>query len=200
LAREEADKLAQNYVQNEHVLLALTQSETSYAAQLLKQKGVSPDKLRLHIKTLPQPMEPHTPARESKESPPEAKLIQAVGELVSHGKGQEALQLLDDFMTEPGQDRKLRMRLMGGFAAITALQIGDLKTARRYCEERLAYTPDDPWALYALADCLARQGETNEARRLAAECHRAALLLGDERGKAIVELVEKRFPELKERS
>ena len=69
--------------------------------------------------------------------------------------------------------------------------------ARRYCEERLAYTPD-PRVLYELADVLARQDETTEARQRATECRRAAALLGSERGKAIIKLVEKRFPELKE--
>lgn len=200
LAREEAEKLGQRYVQNEHVLLALVQSESSYAVQLLKQKGLSADKLRFQIKTLPQPKEALKPIRESKESPPEVELIRSVGELVSGGKGQEALQLLDDFMAEPGQDRKLRMRLMGHFAAITALQIGDLKTAQRYCEERVAYTPEDPMALYALADCLARQGQIDEARRRAADCRKAALSRSDNIGKSVVELIQKRFPELKERS
>jgi tetratricopeptide (TPR) repeat protein len=197
LATEEADKLGQRYVQNEHVLLALVQSESSYAARLLKEKGVSPEKLRPHIKTLPQPKDAHKPTRESNESSPEVKLVRTVGELVSQGQGQKALHVLDGFMAEPGQDREMRMRLMGGFAIITALQIGDLKTARRYCEERLAYAPDDAMALYTLADCLARQGETDEARRRATECLGAASSRGDERGKGIVELVEKRFPELR---
>jgi len=62
---------------------------------------------------------------------------------------------------------------------------------------RLPYAPQDPMALFALADCLARQGETGEATRRAADCHRAALSQGDERGKSILELVERRFPELK---
>ena len=109
------------------------------------------------------------------------------------------MQFLDDFIAEPGQDRKMRMMLMGHFAAITALQIGDFKTAQRYCEECVTYTPEDPMALYALADCLARQGKTDEARQRAAACRKAALLRSDEIGKGLVELVEKRFPELKER-
>jgi ATP-dependent Clp protease ATP-binding subunit ClpA len=111
LAREEADKVNQKYVQNEHVLLALIQS-TSFAAQLLNQKGLSADKLRLHIRTLPQPEEGHNPATESKESRAEVELIRKVGEFVSRGKGPKALQMLDDFMSEPGQDRKLRVRMM----------------------------------------------------------------------------------------
>jgi tetratricopeptide (TPR) repeat protein len=197
LAREEANKLGQTYVQNEHIMLALLQSDSSYAAQILTERGLSADKLRLHTRTLPQPKEALRPANESKEPGAEVELIQAVFELVNRGEGQKALRLLDDFMGERGQDRALRVRSMGGFAAIIALQIGDLKAARRYCEECLTYASDDAMALYRLTDCLARQGETDEARRRAAECHIAASSRGDERGKRIVELVERRFPELK---
>jgi Flp pilus assembly protein TadD len=176
----------------------VAQSESSYAAQLLKQKGFSADKLRLQIKVLPEE-KVQEPKRNSKEASAEERkfleTIRRVGELVSRGEGRSALQSLDDFMAEPGQDRQLRMSLLH-FAAVTAMQIGDLKTAQRYCEERLSYTPQDPMALYALADCLAWQGETNDAARRAADCRRAALSQG-EHGKGIVELVEKRFPELK---
>lgn len=55
-------------------------------------------------------------------------------------------------------------------------------------------------ALYALADCLARQGQIDEARRRAADCRKAALSRSDNIGKSVVELIQKRFPELKERS
>jgi ATP-dependent Clp protease ATP-binding subunit ClpA len=41
MATEEAEKLGQRYVQNEHVLVALVQSANSYAAQLLKEKDIS---------------------------------------------------------------------------------------------------------------------------------------------------------------
>ena len=68
---------------------------------------------------------------------------------------------------------------------------------RRYCEELLAYNPGDPMALYALADCLAQQGETSKAREYAAKCHQLALARGDELGRGLVELLEKRFPEIK---
>ena len=53
LATQEADSAGQRYVRNEHILLALAQANTSYAAQLLKEKGLSTHKLRLHIKTFP---------------------------------------------------------------------------------------------------------------------------------------------------
>jgi hypothetical protein len=52
-------------------------------------------------------------------------------------------------------------------------------------------------ALYVLADCLARQGETDEARRRAADCRKAALSQGEMVRKVMVELLEKRFPDFK---
>jgi predicted Zn-dependent protease len=100
-------------------------------------------------------------------------------------------------MAEAGQDRKLRMRSLGHFAAFMAVEVGDLNAARRYCEELLTDSPDDTMALYALADSLARQGETDEAKRRAAECRRAAFSQGEPAGKLMVELLEKRFPDLK---
>jgi ClpA/ClpB-like protein len=196
LATEKAEEFSHRYVENKHVLLALVESESSYAAQLLRGQGLVAEKLRPQIKALPQPPEVHRPAGGS-ETSPESELARRVLEFVHRGEGQSALQLLDHYMAEPGQDRKLRMRLMGGFAAITAAQIGDLKTERHYCEECLAYTPEDPMALYHMADCLARQGETDEARRRAVDCRKAASLQGNEIGRAIVALIEKRFPELK---
>jgi ATP-dependent Clp protease ATP-binding subunit ClpA len=47
LAEGKADKLGHRYIRNEHLLLGLVESESSYAAQLLKQKDISAEKLRL---------------------------------------------------------------------------------------------------------------------------------------------------------
>jgi Flp pilus assembly protein TadD len=81
--------------------------------------------------------------------------------------------------------------------ANTALQLDDFCTARRYCEETVAYNPEDPMTLYVLADCLDQQGETDEARRRVADCRRVALSLGDDHGKIILRMVEIRFPDFK---
>ncbi len=197
LATEEAKKLNQGLVRNEHVFLALVQCRNSYAAQLLVQKGLSADRLRVHIRALPPST--HAPSTEVAESPDATELRQTilrVSTLVGQGKGRKALKLLDDYFGEPGQDRKLRMGFLGQFAAIQAKQAGDLKAARRYCEELLSYDPQNPLALYALADCLEQQGEADEARKCASDCRKIALSRGDEIGKGVVELVERRFPEL----
>jgi tetratricopeptide (TPR) repeat protein len=197
LAEAEADKLGDRYIRNEHLLLGLVESEDSFAAELLIKKGLSAEKLRLQIKALPQSSDVEEPARRSNRPPAETDLICRVNEFVSRREGQSALQLLDDYMGEAGQDRKLRMCSLGSFAARTALHLGDFSTARRYCEEKVAYTPEDPMAFYALADCLDQQGETDEARRRVADCRRAASSRGDEYGKVILRMVEIRFPDCK---
>jgi hypothetical protein len=197
LAEAEADKLDHLYIRNEHLLLGLVESGDTFAAELLTKKGLSAEKLRMQIKALPQSTDVEEPARRSNRPPEETDLICRVNEFVIRREGQCALQLLDDYMGEAGQDRRLRMCSLGHFAANTALQLSDFSAARRYCEENLAYTPEDPMALYVLADCLNQQGETDEARRRVADCRRVALSLGDEYGKIILRMVEIRFPNFK---
>jgi tetratricopeptide (TPR) repeat protein len=193
LAEAEADKLDHRYIRTEHLLLGLVESGDTFAAELLTKKGLSAEKLRMQIQALPI----EEPAGRSTRPPVETDLICRVNEFVIRREGQSALQLLDDYIGEAGQDRKLRMCSLGHFAANTALQLGDFSTARRYCEEYAAYTPEDPMAFYALADCLDQQGETDEARRCVADCRRAALSRGDEYGKIILRMVEIRFPNFK---
>ena len=193
LAEAAADQLGHQYIRNEHVLLGLVESGDCYAGELLTKKGLSAENLRMQIKAMPQPAEP---TRRSNRSPAEIELIRRVEELVSRREGQSALQLLEDYMAEAGQDRKIRICSLGHFAALTALHLGDFSTARRYCEENVAYTPEDPMAFYALADCLDQQGEADEARRCVADCRRAALSRG-EYGKIILRMVEIRFRDFK---
>jgi hypothetical protein len=193
LAEAEADKLDHRYIRNEHLLLGLVESGHTFAAELLTKKGFSAEKLRMRIQALPV----EEPAQRSTRPPVETDLIRRVNEFVIRREGQRALQLLDDYMGEAGQDRKLRMCSLGHFAANTALQLGAFSTARRYCEEYAGYTPEDPMAFYALADCLDQQGETEEARKRVAECRRAALSRGDEYGKILLRMVEIRFPTFK---
>ena len=190
LAEAEADKLDHRYIRTEHLLLGVVESGDTFAAELLTKKGLSAEKLRMQIQALPI----DEPAWRSTRPPVETELICRVNEFVSRREGQSALQLLDDYMGEAGQDRNLRMCSLGHFAANAALQLGDFSTARRYCEKYAASTPEDPMAFYALADCLDQQGETHEARRRVADCRRTALSRGDEYGKIILRMVEIRFP------
>ena len=49
---EEAERLADRQIRNQHLLLGLMRVEGSYAAQMLKQKGLDPTNLRLRIAEL----------------------------------------------------------------------------------------------------------------------------------------------------
>ena len=50
LATEEAGKLGHRYVENEHVLLAVAQSESTFVASLMRRYGFSPEEFRMQIK------------------------------------------------------------------------------------------------------------------------------------------------------
>jgi hypothetical protein len=65
-----------------------------------------------------------------------------------------------------------------------------------YCEQRLALNPDDPMALFSMSDCLALQGEMDEAKKYASRCYRLSLLRGDAAGQGMAEAIQKRFPNL----
>jgi hypothetical protein len=205
LAVEEADCANQRHIENEHILLALIQFE-SYAAGILKDRGFSVDKLRRRIAALP---ESASSGSVPKRNLPPAEIelvkkvtetIRRVAESMGHGNFQDALRLLEEFMAEPGQDRKNRMLYLGYFAVETASRVGDLETARRYCEEMLSYSPENPMVLYAIAECLATQSETDQARQYVARCRALALSPGNKLGEHLIPLLdslEKRFPDLK---
>lgn len=196
MATENAGKLAHRHVQNEHAFAGPRAvgelcGSVSQAKRPVRRQTSTANKCLAETKEVQETT--RTSRQVTAEESKFLETIRRVGELVSGGEGQKALQPLDAFMAEPGEDRQHLLH----FAAVTALQIGNLEAVRRYCEERLPHKPGDAMALYSQADCLARQGETDEARRRAAECLRAASPRRDERGKGIVELVENRFPELK---
>jgi len=185
LAAEEADKLADRGIRNGHILLGLLRLKDSYAAQLLRQRGLAVEKVRPQIAALA----PDDAAREeqtrkllqeeagkwvgpthaAKELLLEAELRQQilettrrVGELLTRGQGRKALEVLGDFMATPGQDRNLKVRLLGHFAAATALHVvADIETARHYCRGTLGPQSGGPnGALYTRRMfCSARPSE-----------------------------------------
>jgi tetratricopeptide (TPR) repeat protein len=213
LASEEAVRLADSFVRNQHLLLGLLRTEDCLAAELLRRMGLSLDSVRgrlasftLEGSILKESVREAPKTSAARESLGDSSLRQLVletigrvGELSKSGKQRKALSLLDDLMAKPGEDRSLRIRHFAPIAAATAHSIGDLELVRRYCEQTLESDPEDPLALFDLASCLAEQGKRNEARRCAAKCYDRSLARNDEAGRGLVELIQKKFPELKER-
>jgi Tfp pilus assembly protein PilF len=68
-------------------------------------------------------------------------------ELLKNQQDSEALQLLDEFLTEATQQNWGEwIRVLSGVAAVVAEHRGDLDAARRYYELRLPYVSDNDCA------------------------------------------------------
>ncbi len=66
LAAEESDRLGQRHIGTEHVLVALLRVEGSLAAQLLRERGLKPEAIRVQLAKAPgaaSPKAPHEPNR-----------------------------------------------------------------------------------------------------------------------------------------
>jgi tetratricopeptide (TPR) repeat protein len=199
LAAEEADDLGQHRIENEHILLGLLHVGRSSAARLLEEKGLTADTLRANVLARQEKArEPEVaipfPASTQSVDPNQGKVFQHITELMKRGKNQKALKLLDEYMSEPVEGRILRVRTHSLLASVISRKVGDLERAKHYCEQAVAHSPDDPIALYALADCLELQGQAKEAAELAAKCYELSAARADVIGKGMIELLEKRFP------
>ncbi len=82
-------------------------------------------------------------------------------------------------------------------ASNTARSLGDFATVKRYSELLLANDPDDAMALFALGDCLEELGEMETAKKYAMKCYERGLAMEGVLGNSIIELLEKRFPDIK---
>src|SRR5258708_35081463 len=123
LAEGEADRFGHRYIRNEHILLELVESGDCYAGELLRQKGLSAEKLRLQIKALPQPPDAQEHRWRYKNTA-ESELIRRVGELISQQEGQSALQLLDDYMAEAAQVRQPSISSLSPLSAPPGVPVG----------------------------------------------------------------------------
>jgi ATP-dependent Clp protease ATP-binding subunit ClpA len=61
LAAEESDRLGHRHIGTEHVLVALLRVEGSFAARLLRERGLKPDEIRVQLANVPSPVSPKAP-------------------------------------------------------------------------------------------------------------------------------------------
>jgi tetratricopeptide (TPR) repeat protein len=118
-------------------------------------------------------------------------------DLSKSGQYDEAFRLLDVVIAEAVEERNSsRVLMLCHHAAILSQRKGDLPLRRHYYEQSLAYSPENPMALYGLADAAHEEGRAEDARRYAERCHRAILQTNDEivrRG--LLDLVLTRWPD-----
>jgi Tfp pilus assembly protein PilF len=115
----------------------------------------------------------------------------------TNGEFAKALKVLDDALAEAvNQNNPHWVRILSHHAAAICDYMGNLDLAASYYKLSLAHAPDNPMALYGLADVLFKQGETQDARQYALRCYVSSVRLGGRESRAFAELLAKRWPEL----
>ena len=120
-------------------------------------------------------------------------------ELWKRGQHQEALKILDDSIAKAKQEnRGLWVKILSRHASVISGSLGDLGLERRYCEQVLAYQPDDALALFGLADVLFRQSQPDLAKRYAAKSYALVAHSNTDMDRGLAELLTKKWPEVGE--
>jgi tetratricopeptide (TPR) repeat protein len=114
------------------------------------------------------------------------------------GENQEALKLGDDAIAEAIQEgRNSWILTLSHHAAIICRHMGNLDLAQHYYEQSLAYSPENPRALYGLADISLERGEPETAKEFAKRSYEAILHGDDDIVKAgVLDLIVEQWPEI----
>ena len=106
--------------------------------------------------------------------------ITASAELVSLADGDKALRLVDDAIAlAVGEHDNGWVIVLNHHAAIIANFLGKAELVKHYYQESLAFSTENPRALYGLTKVAKNQGDLALAREYAARCHKA-LMEGDD--------------------
>lgn len=125
------------------------------------------------------------------------RIVNESSALSRAGQNQTALKLLDESITAAAREnRNSWVRVLSRHAAVISDSMGDLRLLRHYCEQSLTHSPDDPGALYGMADVLIREGQADSARHYASNAYRLSAQRGAEADRSLIELILKRWPEI----
>jgi len=206
MAAEEARRLNEDRICNEHLLLGILRLDACEASNLLKRKGVNITGARSIIADLRSQIPPSKNSGSfwhfrlkslfSKQDE-EAALLRRIARLVKSGRGRKALGLIDAYLDEQAEDNADRVRKFAPQAAAIARAIKDVSLARKYYEMALKDSSENVPSLYGMADVLEAQGDFQTAKEYAVRCYRLALTSEDRLNQGFIDLLEKRFPNLK---
>jgi Tfp pilus assembly protein PilF len=92
--------------------------------------------------------------------------INASAELWKLGKQQSAVKVLDEAIAYwvQGRRQKSSVRTLCHHAAELCRSAGNLSLVKHYYQQSLTHNPDDPIALYGLAEVALEQGDTDRRR------------------------------------
>jgi hypothetical protein len=118
--------------------------------------------------------------------------------LSKSGQHQEALRLMDEVIAEAIEEGDyLSLYILIDHAALLNGKGRDRSVVKHHYEQYLASSPENPRALYGLADVAMEEGQPEIAKQYAKRCYHAILRSDDEKVKRdLLDLVLERWPEL----
>jgi tetratricopeptide (TPR) repeat protein len=118
--------------------------------------------------------------------------------LLDLGRHEEAFRLLDDSIAEAIKEGEREwVSILCHHATVLCTQRHDLPLRKHYFERSLVSNPEDPMALYGLADAALEEGQPDIAKQLAQRCYRAIMRVDNELvKKGLLDLVLKSWPEV----
>jgi Tfp pilus assembly protein PilF len=127
-----------------------------------------------------------------------AQAMRASTELLQAEQYEEALELLENALnaaTKAGEKGSW-IPTVCNHAAVIADFAGRDDLIKRYYERSLAYDEENPRALYGLAKVFLEQGDAQLAKAYATKCHAVVMRRADRKGRGLLDLISKRWPEL----
>jgi hypothetical protein len=125
--------------------------------------------------------------------------INASAELWKAGEQQKALALLDDaiaYWIQAGKPSS-SIRTLCHHAAVLCDSARDLRLVKHYYEQSLTYSPDNPIALYGLAEVALQQGDADLAKHYAKRSYDATVQGDDEMAKqGLLDMIVKKWPDI----
>lgn len=100
--------------------------------------------------------------------------------LMQKGQDEEALRLLDDAIAMAMSENENRWVLtLSHHAAVISNSLRSFSREKHYYEKSLEFNPENPIALYGLAEVALEQGDTDLAKQFAKRSYEA-IVLGDD--------------------
>ena len=124
-------------------------------------------------------------------------VMSASTELMQRDENEQALRLIDDAVATAIAENENRWVLtLSHHAAVIARFLEDWPRVKHYYQQSLAFNPDNPAALFGLANAAKEQGEPEVAKEYAARCYKALIEGDDFLRDARLETLLKQWPEV----
>ena len=118
--------------------------------------------------------------------------------LMQQGQNEEALRLLDDAIAMAISENENRWVLtLSHHAAVISNFLRNFSREKHYYEKSLEFNPENPIALYGLAEVALEQGDTELAKLFAKRSYDATVQGDDEMAKrGLLDLIALKWPDI----